>query len=327
MFRRRLLLQQLLQLLWDLFDSASEPERPFRSARELWDDLRDNLIDWGLFPVPHDSAKRTPEECRLWLQAMLAGWVLMGGALLASSALITDLRFLGILVGVLVLAFPVAWRLHFSSLPRLYLNCASLMGALLLGYLIIYPTWPPGGGGVDLSERAVLYRTLVCLFYCIMAFRALAVRTVQDLELSALPAASGLLLILLVSTQPAAIAGAAATLLGILALLAGEHARKWPQQFDQVLPLTAVRGGRGWRPALNTWPWLSLAALVGGLAVALVVAQREAFNEALAWLHEALTETSGEDTSPITRDDTIFLGGSVPRPKTTECLPSTATSP
>lgn len=278
--------------------------------------MKGRLWVLGWPPFPHDAAENTPQERRWWLLMLVSAWVIMGGAVIASSAIITDLSFLAMLAGVLVLAFPVARYLHFSRLPRFYVNYATLLVAVVLGYVVMRAGWPPGGADDDITRLIVSYRTLVCLFYWVMVFRAFAVRTVVDLAQSAIPAASGLLLILLSEPQPVAILGAVAVLLGTLAVLSGEQAQRRSERTDAVVSAAKVRGGR-WRPALNSWLGLSLATLLAGTGVALVAARLEPTNETSRWLRRELAwrlaQYMIDDRGMIMHDPTLLLGGPSPR--------------
>ncbi len=247
---------------------------------------------------------------------LLAAWTTMGGGIVASSAIITDQLLLLKLVIVLALAFPVAFRMHFSRMPRFYANYLTLLAAVGLGYLEMRANWPPGGIGEEVSGLIVGYRTLVCLFYWIMVFRSFAVRTITDLAQTAIPAASGVLLILIAAPSPAAIGGTVLLLLGTLALLAGEHLRQRLRRIDAVVPHDTVIGGR-WRPTLNSWVWLSMAALIAGAAVAMVAGRVQPSNETGRWLRRELAWRLARlmisDRPTITPEGTYRLGGPSPR--------------
>ena len=278
--------------------------------------MRARLWVVGWPPFAHPAPESTPTERRWWLLMLTAAWVTMGGGILASSALITDQVLLGELALVLIVSFPIAYRMHFSRLPRFYVNYATLLAAVVLGYWQMRGSWPPGGGAEEISRLALSYRTLVCLFYWIMVWRGFAVRTITDLAQSAIPAISGVLLVLIAQPQPVVMAGTTMIVLGTLALLSGEHLRLRLARIDALVPRASVRGGR-WRPALNSWLWLSLAALVAGGLVAMVAARIEPTNETGRWLRRELAWRLAQlmiNENPMSLPEPLmWLGGPSPR--------------
>ncbi|MFW5867283.1 MAG: DUF4129 domain-containing transglutaminase family protein [Armatimonadota bacterium] len=270
-----------------------------------------------LTPHEHTPPANTPAERRRWLMLMLAGWLTMAGALLAASSLLSNPLLLAELAVVIALAFPVAWRLHFSEMPRFWPNWITFLTALILG--IIH--WRLGlfTGGASDSGLLLSYRTLVGLFYWVMAFRAFAIRNVRDLTQTALPAISGLLLVLIASPGTTAIAGTVLVLAGTLALLAGEHSSRRMEQIDEIIPATRRRGGR-WRPRVNSWVSLLLAAAVAATILAAVAARIEPSNPAGNWLRRQLAWRLarlmiGEGRMPYAPGRSLELGGSAPTPQ------------
>ena len=201
-------------------------------------------------PRPHSPPADTPAERRRWLLLMLACWLTMGGALLAASSLLDNPLLIGELAAVIVLAFPVVWHLHFSEIPRFWPNYITFFTALILG--IVH--WRLGlfAGGESNSQLLLSYRALVGVFYWVMAFRAFSIRNARDLTQTALPAISGLLLVLIASRPTfIMIAGTVLVFAGTLAMLAGEHAGRRMREIDEVVGAEQRRGGR-WRPRVNS---------------------------------------------------------------------------
>ncbi len=268
-------------------------------------------------PVPHTPPANTPAERRRWLGPMLACWLMMAGALIAASALISSTLLLVELAVVVLAAFPVAWRLHFSAVPRFWPNQLTFLAALVLG--IIH--WRMGvfTGGEDMRTVVASYRTLVGVFYWIMAFRAFAVRNVRDLTQTALPAVSGLLLVLIAAPTTVACIGTALVMGGTLALLAAEHAAARSAGIDRRIPAERVRGG-AWRPTVNSWLSLLLAAAVAATIIAALAARYQPSNELarslrrqLAWRLARLMMV--EEATSWTAQSTLALGGPAPTPQ------------
>ncbi|MGD9496153.1 MAG: transglutaminase family protein [Armatimonadota bacterium] len=268
-------------------------------------------------PTPHTPAPHTPAERRRWLGLMVACWLTMGGALIAATALGVSRLLVVELAVVIIVAFPVAWRLHFSALPRFWPNQIVLVVALVLGLI----QWRMGvfSAGADVMRLFVSYRVLVSAFYWVMAFRAFAVRTVSDLTQTALPAASGLLLVLIASPTLEALVGTALVLGGTLALLAGEHAAARAAEVDERIAPVRVRGG-AWRPTVNSWLSLLAAAAVAAVVMAALASRYEPSNEAARWLRRQLAWRLArlmirEEDSPYISSPTMALGGPAPTPQ------------
>ena len=267
-------------------------------------------------PFAHNPPRETPAERRQWLRLMLAGWLTMGGAILASTALIDSLFLLAELAVIALLAFPIVWRLHFSKMPRFYPNWIILTAAVVLGVV----HWKLGvfTGGEAPSGMVLSYRVLVALFYWVMVFRAFTIRTVGDLTQTSLPAASGLLLIVIAAPTPVAFAGTALVIAGTLIMLAGEHSAHRSKTFDAMVGEKRVSGGR-WRPKVNSWISLLLAAAVAAVVLAGVAAQIEPSNPVGRWLRGALADRLSQlmirdRPAPFVAADSISLGGPSPRP-------------
>ena len=270
---------------------------------------------WQL--VPWEPPAETPAERRRWLGLMLAGWLTMFGAIVAALGLRLHPVLLLELIALIVIAFPVVWRLHFSTCPRFWSNQIPFVVALVLGIM----QWRQGlfSGGEAVSRLVVGYRVLVSAFYWVMAFRAFAIRTVRDLVQTALPAYSGLLLALIATRAPSALLGAAMVMAGTLLLLAGEHATERARQIDARIPASLVRGGH-WRPTVNSWLSLLLAAAAAAAIIAAVATRFEPTNAVgqylrreLAWRLARIMMREGEFPYAATR--TLALGGPAPRPQ------------
>lgn len=270
---------------------------------------------WQL--VPWEPPAETPAERRRWLGLMLAGWLTMFGAIVAALGLRLHPVLLLELIALIVIAFPVVWRLHFSTCPRFWSNQIPFVVALVLGIM----QWRQGlfSGGEEISRLVVGYRVLVSVFYWVMAFRAFAIRTVRDLVQTALPAYSGLLLALIATRAPSALLGAAMVMAGTLLLLAGEHATERARQIDARIPASLVRGGH-WRPTVNSWLSLLLAAAAAAAIIAAVATRFEPTNAVgqylrreLAWRLARIMMREGEFPYAATR--TLALGGPAPRPQ------------
>ena len=286
------------------------------SARALPGKLRRALEQRRILPYPEQARARTPVERRRWLALCLAAWITMGGALLAAVPLIEDHLFLVKLAAILVAAFPVTYYLHWTSFPRFWANWAALVAALAVGYFEMRGDWPPGGG-IEVPALVLSYRTLVCLFYWVMVFRAFALRDVRDLAQSAIPAASGVLLVLIASPSALGLGGTALVILGTLALLAGEQGAARLDSVDEVIPRSAARGGR-WRPTLNSWLVLSLAVAVAGTGIALAASQMELSSETGRWLKAQLAwrlaKLMMRERPVVLPERVLPLGGPAPPP-------------
>ena len=256
-----------------------------RLRQPLLSRLRHRLEQRRALPHPHSPPKATPEERRRWLLLMGACWLTMAGALLAASALLSSEVLLLEMIVLVAFAFPVVWRLHFSTFPRFWVNQASFLLALILGII----EWRMGifTGGRAASGLVLSYRTLVGLFYWVMVFRAFAIRSVRDLTLTALPAISGLLLLLIAAPTPIAFVGTALVVAGTLAMLAGEHATHRADDIDEVIAPASVSGGR-WRPRLNSWVSLLVAAAITATIIAGVAARIEPSNPVGQWMRRQL---------------------------------------
>lgn len=271
---------------------------------------------WQL--VPWEPPAETRAERRRWLGLMLACWLTMLGALVAALGLRLHPVLVIELTALVIIAFPVAWRLHFSTLPRFWPNQLSFVAALVLGII----QWRLGlfSGGEEVTRLVVSYRVLVSFFYWVMAFRAFAIRTVRDLAQTALPACSGLLLVLIATRAPSAILGATMVIGGTLLLLAGEHAANRAREVDARLSPSLVRGGH-WRPTVNSWLSLLLAAAVAAAIIASLASRFEPSNAAgqwlrreLAWRLARLMIRDGADL-PYAATRTLALGGPAPPPQ------------
>lgn len=271
----------------------------------------------GMLREPFNAPPDTPAERHHWLLMMVACWVVMAGALLASTALIDNTLLLAELCLLILAAFPVVRRMHFSTTPRLIPNWTTFLAALILGLI----HWRLGvftGDGLAVGLVAG-YRTLVSLFYWVMAFRAFALRSVRDLTQTALPAASGILLVLIAAPGPVAYIGTALVIGGTLALLAGEHATARREDIDEHIPPARVRGG-SWRPVVNSWISLLLTAAVAAVIVAAVAAHYRPSNDFVRALRRQLTWRLArlmmhEGEASWTAESTLALGGPAPKPR------------
>ncbi|MEA3403834.1 MAG: transglutaminase domain-containing protein [Armatimonadota bacterium] len=278
---------------------------------------------WGFLerhrftPVPHRPPAETPAERRRWLALMLAGWLTMYGALLAATALVANVLVIVELAVIITAAFPVVWRLHFSSLPRFWPNWITFIAAVALGIVHLKMGWLSGASGV--SRLVLSYRFLVVAFYWVMAFRAFAMRSTRDLTQTALPACSGLLLVLLSVPTTTAIAGTVVVIGGTLGMLAGEHAAERLEEVDARVASDRIRGGR-WRPTVNSWLALMLAAAVAAVIMASVAARLEPSNLAGRWLRRQLAWRLArlmirEGPPPHMTERSLQLGGPAPEPR------------
>ncbi|MGC9316498.1 MAG: DUF4129 domain-containing transglutaminase family protein [Armatimonadota bacterium] len=278
---------------------------------------------WGFLerhrftPVPHTPPAETPAERRRWLAVMLAGWLTMYGALLAATALVANGLVIAELALLVTAAFPVVWRLHFSTLPRFWPNWIAFAGAVALGILHLKMGWL--SGDAEVPRLVVSYRFLVVAFYWVMAFRAFALRSTRDVTQTALPACSGLLLVLLSAPTTAAIAGTVLVMGGTLGMLAAEHASDRLERADTRVARDAVRGGR-WRPTVNSWLALMLAAAVAAVIIASVAARLEPSNPAGRWLRRQLAWRLArlmirEGPPPHMSEQSLQLGGPAPEPR------------
>ena len=270
---------------------------------------------WQL--VPWEPPAETPAERRRWFGLMLACWLTMLGAIVAALGLRLHPVLLIELTALVIIAFPVVWRLHFSRFPRFWPNQVTFVVALVLGII----QWRLGlfSAGEEVTRLVVSYRVLVSAFYWVMAFRAFAIRTVRDLAQTALPACSGLLLVLIATRAPSAILGAAMVIGGTLLLLAGEHAATRVRGVDARVPAGLVRGGQ-WRPTVNSWLSLLLAAAVAAAIIASVAARFEPSNPVGQWLRRELAWRLArlmmrESDFPYAATQILDLGGPAPPPQ------------
>lgn len=271
---------------------------------------------WQL--VPWEPAPVTPEERRRWFGLMLACWLTMLGAIVSALGLRPHPALLIELTALIILAFPVVWRLHFSRFPRFWPNQITFVAALVLGII----QWRMGlfaGEQEEATRLVVSYRALVSVFYWVMAFRAFAMRTVRDLAQTALPACSGLLLVLIATRAPSAILGAAMVIGGTLVLLAGEHAASRAREVDTRIAPTRVRGGR-WRPTVNSWLSLLVASALAAAIIASVAARYQPSNSVGQWMRRELAWRLArlmirEGDLPFMATQTLSLGGPAPPPR------------
>ncbi len=280
-------------------------------------------------PYPHTPPEASPAERRRWLTLMIAGWVTMGGALLAASALLSSRLLLLEMTVLVALAFPVVWRLHFSTFPRFWVNQAAFLSAVVIGII----QWRMGvfTGGEATSGLLLSYRTLVGLFYWVVAFRAFAIRNVRDLTQTALPVISGLLLLLIAAPTVTAITGTALVVAGTLAMLAGEQSTHRMEGIDEVITADRVRGGT-WRPRLNSWVSLLVAAAIAATIIAGVASRVEPSNPVGQWLRRQLAWRLarlmiGEARMPYGPERSLRLGGPAPEPRDRLMLVLEAESP
>ena len=201
-----------------------------------------------------------------WLWLCVGAWAVMMGALMASAPLIASPVFVLKVGAALVLAFPVAYYLHFSRVSRRWVNWLVLLAAVALGVLEVKLAWPADGLR-SMYGTTPSFAVLVKAFLWVMAFRAFALRSLSDLVLSVIPAVSCIILVLVGMPTPAAVAGTALVAVGALYLLAAERSVEAGREADAPAAVRRVAWERGPRrgAAINTWQSVSVAVLLVAL--------------------------------------------------------------
>lgn len=228
------------------------------------------MVKLGILPDPHYPAVRSAADdvpdVPPWFVLCIAGWVTMMGAFTASAPLINDRGFFLKIGLLLVLAFPAAYYLYYSRIPRPVVNVAVLLAALAFGVFEFVLTWPERGSEVFYSLTAS-YRLLVTGFLWVLAFRAVAVRSLTDLVLTIIPSMSCIILVLVAKPSALAAVGTAMVVIGGLFLLAVEYRRHSHEEGEPVLAVRQIMWDRGPRRGASVNTWQAVCAVVFVAAV------------------------------------------------------------
>lgn len=220
-----------------------------------------------LNPTPYDPQEQTRHEAPgAWLFACLAAWLMMLSCLAATAVVFPDLPLLLEMSIIMLVAFPVAYRLHYLRTSRLLVNWLTFTTALILGIIQLRVFWPRSDAmyAANVADAMVF---LVLCFMWITAFRAFSLRTINDLVQTILPCGSIILLVLILNPNPLVLGTTALVVLGALVVLSIEHRTGLATTLHSVSTVTGTRGSRA---AGTLYSWPSLYALV--IAAALVVA-------------------------------------------------------
>ncbi len=191
-----------------------------------------------------------------WYWTCVAAWVAMMGGLAAAADIVNDADFVLRVGYFLVAAFPVAYMLRFTDVPPQLVNTLAFLGAVAFGAAELALFWLPDVFAALYTGQGAL-RILAAGFMWVVAFRAYAIRTTMDALLTALPVGSILLVVLIAQPTPLAGAGAAASLLGIVCLLAASHEGRIAARQARALGRRRLPAG----PAVNSWPTVYFVAI------------------------------------------------------------------
>lgn len=282
--------------------------------------FRRRMVAVGVIPGPDDragpqhGAGLTPLS---WFVLCIGGWTTMFGALMASGPLIEQPAFVLKIGGLLVVAFPTAYYLYFSRISRWRVNTIVFLAAVGLGVLDMVLTWPAEGSEAFYGLTAS-YRVLVKGFLWVMAFRAFAIRELRDMVLSAIPAMSCIILVMVAMPSALAVVGAAMVIVGSLFLLAAEYRADEREDGLEALTVRQVIWERGPRSGatLNTWQAVSVVVLIAAIVASAGASYMQAssavgrsFRDTLARYLAGFMITQRADFSP---DPLIWLTGETP---------------
>jgi transglutaminase-like putative cysteine protease len=205
-----------------------------------------------------------------------AAWVAMTVAVMAQATLFTEQRFTVKLAVLLSLALPTSLTLRARKAPRPAVNFVVFSTALILGLAELRQeialAQPPMTGlrglMVGVSDAQAM-ATLIRVFCWIMVFRAFALLEDRDVVLSAVPAMSVLLLVIVLNRSPALMIHAFVITSAVVFLLAFDHGR------SAIAARSLGTAGARFRLHLvNTWAtaqvwvWLVAAMIFAGVVAA-----------------------------------------------------------
>ncbi len=197
------------------------------------------------------------------------GWVAMTIAVLAQSTLFTDQLFTVKLLGLLALALPVSLALRKRPVNRQHVNFVVFVTALVLGVIELRQDFVPAqnmvrgvrGLMIGLSDARLLF-LLIRIFCWIMVFRAFALLDDRDVVLSVVPAASIIVLVVVLNRSPVLIIHTFVLTCAIVLLLALDHGSGVVQASPQGAPPDGFQLYllNTWASAL-VWVWLVTAVV------------------------------------------------------------------
>ncbi len=213
------------------------------------------------------------EGARTWFAACIYAWLTMIAALLSTSAFMANPLYVGIIGGLMVAAFPVAYYLHYSRVSRLKINWTVFIAAVVLGVLQFTPTVR-----TYLFDRPdsvfTALRTLLAVFLWITAFRAFSLRSVTELVQTILPTTSIVLLSLVAHPHWSALAALGILIFGALGLLSIENSLEADPELSELNSVefseTAVSSGK-----VYSWPTIYVLAIIVAIAVGFWTARAE----------------------------------------------------
>lgn len=282
--------------------------------------FRRRMVAIGVIPGPDDRAgpiHGSGLSRRTWLLLCLAGWATMSGALLASAPLIAQPVFIAVVAALLAASFPVAYFVYFTRISRWRVNSIVLVSALVLGGLEFALTWPAEGAEAFYALTAS-YRILVKGFLWVLAFRAFAIRDLRDMVLSAIPAMSCIILVMVAAPSALAVVGAGLVIVSALFLLAAEYAADTRELGLQALVAARVTWERGPRrgATLNTWQTVTAVVIVAAILASAGASYMQAssavgrgFRDMLARYLASFMVSKRPDFSP---EPMIWLSGETP---------------
>ena len=231
----------------------------------------------AFFRLPHARYDPEAEVVREgegnWPRLLTATWVMMTAALTATWDVSSQPWLMVEMAVILLVALPVAYRLHYRDTSRLLVNWLSFSSALVLGVIQLRFVWPLYGG-IIATENFDAMAFLVICFMWITVFRAFALRTVTDLVQTILPCGSIMLLVLLLRPVPVVLVCTALLVLSTLYLLAFEYRLDSARVSHPVAQVTLTRRQRQ-TGAIYSWPTLYVLVLLTSVGVAWMAARTE----------------------------------------------------
>lgn len=229
---------------------------------------------FGLEMPEWDPEKAVASEGeQTWFPACVYAWLTMVAALLSASVFMGDPVYVAVIGGLLVVAFPVTYYLHYTRVSRLKVNWVVFLaalgaGAVQFGPLIsMYLHDPP-------EDVYVALRHLVAMILWIMAYRAFSLRSISELVQTILPTTSVVLLSLVAFPHWSALAAMAVLILGSLALLSMENSLKADEHLTPVSHMSFTRARRSVGTAYS-WPAIYLLAIFVAVGIGFWTARAE----------------------------------------------------
>lgn len=197
------------------------------------------------------------------------GWAAMTIAVLAQATLFTNQLFTAKLLGLLALALPVSLALRRRPVNRQHVNFVVFATALVLGVIELRQDFVPAqdmvrgvrGLMIGLSDARLIF-LLIRIFCWIMVFRAFALLDDRDVVLSVVPAASIIVLVIVLNRSPVLLVHAFVLTSAIVLLLAIDHGSSVVQAYWREPPPYGFQLHlvNTWASVL-VWVWLVTAVV------------------------------------------------------------------